>query len=189
MVRPRRVLRWVLAALALALGVAACGSGSGSGSGGDDDRRFDLKTPKATATRGAGSSGSSSSAAEPVTAREAAVIRGWSHSLLTGHVSRAARYFALPSVVSNGTPLYRIETRAQAEAFNRTLSCGARVVSLERNAHHFVIAKFRLAERPGGACGAGTGNLAWTAFRIRSGHIVLWLRVPDPSGADPGAVS
>jgi hypothetical protein len=186
MVRPRRVLRWVLPALAL--GVAACGSGSGSGGG--DDGRFDLKTPKPKATPSAsGPSGASGSAGEPVTAGESAVIRGWSNSLLAGHVSRAARYFALPSVVSNGTPLYKIETRAQARQFNRALSCGAKVVSLARNVHHFVIAKFRLAERPGGQCGTGTGNVAWTAFRIRAGRIVQWLRVPDPAGSDPGSVS
>jgi hypothetical protein len=179
MVRPRRVLRWLLPALAL--GVAACGSGSSGGSGGADDDRLDRTTPTPRTTP-------SRSAGEPVTARESAVIRGWSRSLRTGHIARAARYFALPSVVSNGTPLYRIETREQAEAFNRALPCGAKVASLKRN-DHFVIAEFRLAERPGGACGAGTGNLAWTAFRIRAGHIVQWLRVPDPSGADQGAVS
>jgi hypothetical protein len=168
------------------LGVAACGSGSSGGPSAADDHRLDLTTPKPKTTP---SSGASGSAGEPVTARESAVIRGWSRSLRTGHVARAAGYFALPSIVSNGTPLYRIQTREQAKAFNRALSCGATVVSLKRNVHRFVIAKFRLAERPGGACGAGTGNLAWTAFRIRAGHIVEWLRVPDPANADPGAVS
>ena len=45
----------------------------------------------------------------------------------------------------------------------------------------FVVATFRLTERPGeGECGTGTGNRVRTAFLIRRGKIVKWLRVADP---------
>jgi hypothetical protein len=51
-----------------------------------------------------------------------------------------------------------------------------------------VIATFRLTERPGpGRCGAGTGELARTAFRIAGGEIVEWLRVPTSTEPSPPA--
>jgi hypothetical protein len=45
-------------------------------------------------------------------------------------------------------------------------------------ARHFVIATFKLTDRPGGGCGSGAGDLASTAFLIRRNHISQWLRVP-----------
>jgi hypothetical protein len=157
-------------AFALALGVAACGS---SPKPPGADPRLNLTTPRATGTPAA-------RAREPVTRREAAVIRGWSNTLRHGHVAQAARYFALPSIVANGGSPVALRTRAQAEQFNRVLTCGAEVVSLERTVRHRVLATFRLTERPGGDCGVGTGNLAYTAFRIQHGRITQWLRIPDP---------
>jgi hypothetical protein len=163
------LLRWVPLAYVLAFGPAACGGASPAPT--------PSPRPSASPVRGASGSGAS----EPVTATESAVIRGWSSSLRHGHVARAARYFALPSLVANGSPLLRMETVAQARAFNRTLPCGAKVVRLERDSGHRVIATFRLTERPGtGRCGTGTGALARTAFLIDKGRIVQWLRVPDP---------
>jgi hypothetical protein len=170
MAAARRLTRWAVPALAL--GAVACGSGTSAPArdASPSPSRANPATPQG------------SSAADPVTAEEEAVIRGWSSSLRHGDVARAARYFALPSVVANGTPQLRVQTRAQAEAFNRGLPCGAEVVSLERSVHHFVVAQFRLTERPGpGSCGSGAGGSAWTAFRIQRGHIVLWQRIPDPA--------
>jgi hypothetical protein len=157
-----RSLRWALPVLAL--GLAACGS--------HHEDRFKLTTPKpppATTQR-------------PVSHGEAAVIRGWADTLRGGHIARAARYFALPSQVANGTPLLPISTLKQAEAFNKALPCGAKVVALERSSDGYVVATFRLTERPGpGSCGSGTGASAFVAFRTRHGHIVQWIRVPDPA--------
>ena len=165
--------RSVLALPLLVLGVAACGSS------GDDSKRFDLTTPKPSPAGG----GSASLSGEPVTAREKAVIRGWTDTLRHGKVKRAARYFALPAFVSNGTPVVKLTTRAQVEQFNRVLSCGAKAVSFQRSEHHFVITKFTLTERPGpGSCGSGVGQPAWSAILVRKGHITQWLRVADPSG-------
>jgi hypothetical protein len=172
--------RCVPLVLVLALSAAACGS-SGTPT---TDQRLSLTTPKAqgTATPSAG-------AREPVTPREAMVIRGWSSTLRHGHVGRAARYFALPSIVANGTPPLSLRTRAQAEQFNRVLTCGAKVVSLRRTDHHRVLATFRLTDRPGGDCGIGKGDLAYTAFRIRGGRITEWLRIPGPSDGAPSTPS
>jgi hypothetical protein len=156
------------------LGAAGCGS-----QGGDARERFDPPPRTATPTAQPPGGADDLTAAEPITAGERAVVVGWTDSLRHGRVSRAARYFALPSVVANGTPPLRVRTRAQAEAFNRALPCGAEVVSLRRTVHHYVLATLRLTERPGpGSCGTGTGALARTAFRVERRHITQWLRVP-----------
>jgi hypothetical protein len=167
-----RLARW--SPLLVALAIAGCGSSGGAPKGGDS--RLNLTTPKPQAT-------ASPAAGTAVTRREAAVIRGWADTLRHGHVIRAARYFALPSVIANGADPVTVTTREQAEQFNRVLSCGAKVVTLERAAHHHVIATFRLTDRPGGDCGPGLGNLAYTAFLIRGRRITEWLRVPEEAVA------
>jgi hypothetical protein len=87
--------------------------------------------------------------------------------------------------VANPSPFLSLQTRAAVEAFNRALPCGARLLATERGQRSLVIATFRLTERPGrGRCDTGTGDLARTAFLIRDGRIVEWLRVPDPPPAD-----
>ena len=164
-----------LAVVVLAL--AACGHGKD---------RLDLRTPGTHAQAGAARGAKTPQPHRPrVTRAEVAVIRGWSEALRHGHVAAAARYFALPSIVSNGTPPIKLTTRADVLMFNRTLPCGAKLVSWERSVHRFVIATFRLTDRPGGAgCDGGVGDLASTAFLIRHGHISQWLRVPtqQPGG-------
>jgi hypothetical protein len=170
------------AVLVLALVAAGCGSSNGGSKGGDD--RLNLTTPSSTATPSAPSSTSSSSSpavGKGVTRREAAVIRGWADTLRAGHVRRAARYFALPSVVENGTGKITLSTRTQVEYFNDLLTCGAKVVALKRTRPHRVLATFRLTDRPGGGCGGGTGHYAHTAFEIRNGLITQWLRADDPA--------
>src|SRR4051794_22385781 len=176
----RRVV--LLVVLAAPLGVAACGGSGGSGGGDGFDDRFKLTTPKASQTP-SGARPAKPLPGGPVTAREERVIRGWTTSLRQGRVGAAARYFRLPALVSNGLPPVAIRTRAQARQFNRILSCGARVVSLRRATAHRVLATFRLTERPGGDCGGGTGQLAYTAFKIRGKRISEWTRVNDPSEA------
>jgi hypothetical protein len=155
------------AVLALALGVGACGGGGG------DTPRAGTPTPTATATPGA------VAPAEP-DPDDVAVVRAWADTLRDGRVRAAARYFALPSVVANGTAPLKLENRAAAELFNRTLPCGAKLIDTEPAARGFFIATFRLTERPGrGSCGSGTGGTARTAFRVRAGRITEWLRVQD----------
>jgi hypothetical protein len=164
-----RLARWT--PLLAVVVIAGCGSSGDTPEGGNE--RLNLTTPKDPTV--------AAPKIDPsVTRQESAVIRGWTDNLRAGHVKRAARYFALPSVVANGTPLLTIRTRAQAEQFNRLLVCGAKVVALERAEEHRVLATFRLTERPGGFCGDGTGHLAHTAFRIEGGRITQWLRADEP---------
>jgi hypothetical protein len=167
-----------LVALLLAVGVCACGS--------DSDDRFDLRTP-GTESRDPPDTGSGDPPAGKPTKTEVEVIRGWSDALRAGRVNKAARFFAVPARVFDGTnPLRDLPDRGAVREFNRGLPCGARLVGTQRGADASVIATFRLTKRPGSDCGPGTGEQAWTAFVIRDHLIVQWLRVPEPSSADGG---
>jgi limonene-1,2-epoxide hydrolase len=158
------MFRGGLATLAV-LAVTAAGCG-GSGDDEPAKRGASHRTPAPVARR-----------ADPAKVQ---VIRGWVDSLRAGHVDAAARYFAVPSVVQNGSPLIKLRSVAEVRAFNAALPCGAR---LKRtfSTGRYVAATFVLTERPGGHCGGGTGQLAATAFIIRGGKIVEWRRVPLPS--------
>lgn len=118
------------------------------------------------------------------------VIRAWADALRHGDVQAAARYFALPSVMVNGTDttgqtvVITIDTHTEAEVANATLPCGARLLSADQRGR-YVNALFRLTGRPGLGgtdCGGGVGTTARTNFVIAHGRIVEWLRAPD----DPG---
>jgi hypothetical protein len=115
---------------------------------------------------------------------DVSVIRNWAAALAAGDLDKAASYFALPAIVANDTPPVRITTRAEARKFNELLPCGGQVVATARHAA-YIYATFRLTNRPGGDCGAGTGGLAATAFLIRNGKIAEWRRLPNPGGGQP----
>jgi hypothetical protein len=118
---------------------------------------------------------------KPASAGDADVVRGWADALRRGHLERAVRYFAIPSVVSNGTKPIKLTSRGDVRFFNRTLPCGAKVLRVE-DSGRFVVARFVLTERPGkGRCGSGVGGQASTAFLIRRHHIVQWRRVVEPA--------
>jgi hypothetical protein len=116
---------------------------------------------------------------------DAGVIRGWAQALTAGELDKAASYFALPAIIQNATPPIRITRRAQAREFNELLPCGARLLSTARHGA-YTYATFRLTNRVGGACGAGVGGVAATAFRIRDGKIAEWRRLPNPGQPSPG---
>jgi limonene-1,2-epoxide hydrolase len=113
--------------------------------------------------------------ADPASVR---VIRAWLAALREGHVDAAARYFAIPSRVQNGTPVFTLRTRAEALVFNQTLPCGATADAV-RSAGSFTIIRFRLTERIGGDCMGAAGHAARGAIRVRGRKIVEWYRLPD----------
>jgi hypothetical protein len=121
------------------------------------------------------------------------VIRAWSSALRRGDVRTAARYFALPSLFSNGTdangelPVIVINTEREAKAINAGLPCGAVLISADERGR-YVRALFRLTDRPGpgGGCDSGVGQMARTNFVVVNGRIVEWIRAPIDPG-DPGA--
>jgi hypothetical protein len=155
----------LLAGLALLAG--GCGSGGGKAAATPSPPR--AATPAPTPDR------------KLASASDAAVVRGWADALRQGRLERAIRYFAIPSLVSNGTAPIKLTSRGDVRFFNRTLPCGAKVLRVE-DSGAYVIARFVLTERPGrGRCGSGVGNQASTAFRIRERHIVEWRRVVEPA--------
>ena len=110
------MIRWALLFAGLALVPSACGSGSKTATTPPPPR---AATPSATPER------------TPASERDVAVIRGWADALRRGRVERAVGYFAIPSVVSNGTSPIRLTSRDDVRFFNRTLPCGAKVLHAE----------------------------------------------------------
>lgn len=168
----RTVPRWALLLAGLALVPSACGSGSGK-----------TATTPPPPKRAATPTPTSPPAPDRklASAGDAAVVRGWADALREGHLERAVRYFAIPSVVSNGTKPIKLSSRDDVRFFNRTLPCGAQVMRVE-DSGAYVIARFILTERPGkGQCGSGVGGQASAAFLIRRHHIVQWRRVVEPA--------
>jgi hypothetical protein len=155
------MIRGVKAALAIAF-VLVLAAGAGCGS----DNTF---------------GGNRTTASEPEN-----VIRAWAETLRRGDIAGAARFFAVPSVVANGTPPIVLSTRAEVRAFNSSLPCGAQLLRTSSSGR-FTTAVFRLTERPGpGRCGTGTSHTARTTFVIRDGKIDEWRRVADaPQPAGP----
>lgn len=130
-------------------------------------------------------------------AADVSVIRGWSDALRRGDLSAAARYFALPSVMIDGTDangnalVIQINSRAAAQAANASLPCGARLISADQRGR-YVNALFRLTGRSGlggSDCGTGAGETARTNFVIAHGLIVEWIRAPDDPGDNGGSTA
>jgi hypothetical protein len=126
---------------------------------------------------------------------DVAVIEAWSDALRRGDVHAAASYFALPSVLVDGTDasgnaiVFAIDSRAEAVAANQELPCGARFISADQRGR-YVNALFRLTGRPGPGgsnCGGGAGETARTNFVIAHGLIVEWIRAPDDPGDNGGS--
>jgi hypothetical protein len=156
-----------------------------AGCGGDSPDRLTLTTPRDTPTPAAGPPGEAQvepgDVGKPAPRAVVQVIRGWADALREGDVEGAVAYFAVPARVSNGTPPFELRTRAAVRHFNEGLTCGAELESTQRMPRGFVLATFRLTERPGaGLCGPGTGELARTLFDVRGGKIVQWIRATDP---------
>jgi hypothetical protein len=168
-----RRLAWI--APLLALGLGACGSA-------DDAERFSLTTPGTDDLVVREIEGSETPRTGKPTRDEVSVIRGWADALRAGHVRQAAGFFAVPTIVFDGTNAQRtLPNMTAVRNFNRGLPCGAKLVRTMRGEGSFVVATFRLTERPGpGSCEGGVGRLAYTAFLIEDRHIVQWLRQPDP---------
>ena len=131
--------------------------------------------------------------AGPADPGQVSVIRSWAQALRLGQVNAAADLFALPSLFANGPggsgPYGGQVIRSHHDAViaNESLTCGAQIVSTIRHGR-YVIATFKLVNRvgPGAGCGGGVGQEAATAFLIRDGHIIDWIRAPLLGPAGPG---
>ena len=105
------------------------------------------------------------------------VIRGWNKAVNAGEHERAADLFALDAVVEQAEVEIRLETRADAVAFNDSLPCRADVTEI-RPEGRATVANFSLREGADGEC--GDGGTASVKFVIRDGKIREWRQLPPP---------
>jgi hypothetical protein len=114
------------------------------------------------------------------------VVRAWSQELNTGDNNDAGKLFAPGAeIVQEGTTM-RLETEAQAVAWNAALPCSGRIVSITTNGET-TRATFILGDRPKHKC-SGPGQKATAIVRVRKGKIVLWHLTgtgPPPTPVGP----
>jgi limonene-1,2-epoxide hydrolase len=112
------------------------------------------------------------------------VVRAWSQELNTGDNNDAAKLFAPGAeIVQAGTTL-RLNTEAQAVAWNAALPCSGRIVSITTSGN-LTRATFILGDRPDHKCD-GPGQKATAIFRVRKGKIVLWHQTSTAPPAPVG---
>jgi limonene-1,2-epoxide hydrolase len=100
------------------------------------------------------------------------VVRAWSQELNSGDNEAAAKLFARGAeVVQAGTTL-RLDTQADAIAWNAALPCSGRIVSIETKGDT-TRATFVLGDRQESKCD-GPGRRATAIVRVSKGKIVLW---------------
>ena len=111
------------------------------------------------------------------------VVRAWSQELNSGDNKAAARLFAPGAEVVQAGVTLRLETQAQAVAWNAALPCSGRLVSIKTKGDT-TTATFILGDRQQSKCD-GPGQRATAIFRVRKGKIVLWHQTsgtPAPVG-------
>ena len=112
------------------------------------------------------------------------VVRAWSQELNTGDNDDAAKLFARGAeIVQAGTTL-RLDTQAQAVAWNAALPCSGRIVSITTSGDT-TRATFVLGDRPKHKCD-GPGQKATAIVRVRKGKIVLWHQTSTAAPAPVG---
>ena len=107
------------------------------------------------------------------------IVRAWSDAVNRGDDATAAALFARGALIVQGSASTRLDTRAEARAWNAGLPCAGRIVGLSSTGE-VVTATFLLGHRRGHTCD-GPGARAVAAFRVHAGKIVLWHEL----GAQP----
>ena len=111
------------------------------------------------------------------------VVRAWSQELNSGDNEGAAKLFAPGAEVVQAGTAIRLNTHAEAVAWNTALPCSGRLVSIKTRGDT-TRATFVLGDRPKKTCD-GPGQRATAIFRVRNGKIVLWHQTssaPAPVG-------
>jgi hypothetical protein len=110
------------------------------------------------------------------------VLRGWGEALRRDRNRRAARYFAVPTIVAQGDVL-TLTTAAQVRMFNKRFPCGARLLHVQQDGR-FLVGTFELTPRPEHECSA-RGELLRIAFALRGRKIAEWRELPQATGPGP----
>jgi limonene-1,2-epoxide hydrolase len=111
------------------------------------------------------------------------VVRAWSQELNSGDNQAAAKLFALGAEVVQAGTTIRLDTQAEARAWNAALPCSGRLVSIKTTGDT-TRATFILGDRQQSKCD-GPGKRVTAIFRVRKGKIVLWHQTstaPAPVG-------
>jgi SnoaL-like domain len=104
------------------------------------------------------------------------VVRAWSEAVNTGDNEGAANLFAPGAEVVQGGVVWRLDTHADAVAWNTALPCAGRIVRVV-NDGNIARATFILGDRQKSKCD-GPGRRATAIVRVRNGKIVLWHQTP-----------
>ena len=114
------------------------------------------------------------------------IVRAWSDALNRGDDATAAALFARGALIVQGSASTRLDTRAEARAWNAGLPCAGKIVGLSSTGE-VVTATFLLGHRRGHTCD-GPGARAVAAFRVHAGKILLWHELgAEPAPAQPVA--
>lgn len=111
------------------------------------------------------------------------VLAAWAAAVRRGDAAGAARYFAVPAIVSQQVAL-QLQTRDQVRRFNAALPCGEQLLGVQHQGR-YIIGTFRLTDRPGHPC-AQVGRLSRVAFVFRARRFAEWRQIPDRPNAPPG---
>jgi hypothetical protein len=100
------------------------------------------------------------------------VVRAWSQQLNSGDNEGAAKLFAPGAEVVQAGMTARLETHAEALAWNAGLPCSGRIVSITSTGDT-ARAVFLLGDRQKSKCD-GPGRRTTAIIRVQEGKIVLW---------------
>ena len=111
------------------------------------------------------------------------VARAWSQELNSGDNEAAAKLFARGAeIVQAGTTL-RLETQAEAVAWNAALPCSGKIVAMKTH-DETATATFVLGNRQESKCD-GPGQQVTAIFRVHEGKIVLWHQTTSEEPVGP----
>jgi len=106
---------------------------------------------------------------------EEQAVRDWIEALNAERHERAASFFATGAIVEQARE-FRLEDRADAIAFNRSLPCDADVTDIDDEGDTLLVA-FRLRGSGPGGCNGGSARVR---FRFRDGKFSEWRQLPEP---------
>jgi limonene-1,2-epoxide hydrolase len=111
------------------------------------------------------------------------VARAWSQELNSGDNAAAAKLFAPGAeIVQAGTTL-RLNTQAEAVAWNEALPCSGRIVAMKTH-DDTATATFELGDRQQSKCD-GPGQQVTAIFRVHNGKIILWHQTTSEEPVGP----
>src|SRR4051812_13393413 len=111
------------------------------------------------------------------------VLAAWAAATRRGDAARAARYFAVPAIVSQDMAV-QLQTREQVRRFNAALPCGEQLLGVHHEGR-YIVGTFRLPARPAPPS-TTAGRLSRVAFVFRARRFAEWRQIPDRPNAPPG---